>query len=122
MERQRDRQATRDAEERANERCEPTRVVDIARPMQGRDRESALKAMPGRPLRRRDVVAQHFERIDHDVADKLDAVRRNVLAQQVGIAVRRWRPQKVGARPSKLSRRPHSSNPPTPARSDHHTC
>jgi hypothetical protein len=57
MERQHDWQATRDAQEPANERHEPVPIVDIARPMQGCDREFALKAMSGRPLRGRDILA-----------------------------------------------------------------
>ncbi len=65
------------------------RVVDVGRPVDGRDR-----VRPGQPVARR-AQPRHVEpvevgeqRVDHRVADEVDPARVDALAAQVGDALR----------------------------------
>ena len=45
-----------------------------------------------------DLLAEHFERVDHDVADTGDLLRRDAFRAQVGVRIRRRCPQQIGDR------------------------
>ena len=84
--------------QRADELHQPIGVVHVARPVQGGEHEGPVIAERAPELGRDRTVAIRDQRVDHRVADHVDAGRVDALAQQVVAGTIGGREVQVGDR------------------------